>query len=186
MKMKVLAFAGSLRKDSLNKKFITNVIQYITKENLSETEALDLQPLNLPVYDGDIEAIGIPENVKKLADKIRSADALIISTPEYNGSISGVLKNAIDWVSRIKPNPFANKPVLLLAATPGALGGVRGLWHSRQPLEALGAIVFPGMHGLGNASDAFQEDLTFKDDKTRELVEALVRNYLGFVSKLAK
>ena len=99
--MKILIFAGSLRRDSLNKKFAREALRLLSAKPGIETEFVDLQPLGIPVYDGDLEeASGVPAGVQELARKILAADALVISTPEYNGSIPGVLKNGIDWASR--------------------------------------------------------------------------------------
>ena len=104
----------------------------------------------------------------ELGKKIIDANALIISSPEYNGGISGVLKNAIDWILRMKPMPLADKHLLLLSASPGALGGVRGLWHTRVPLEALGVHVFPRVFWLPNAYEAFDEHAKLKNVKNAQ------------------
>src|SRR6185312_5208904 len=141
--MKILVFAGSLRKGSFNKLFAREAMRLLSSRGV-ETEFVDLQPLAIPVYDGDLEeASGVPAGVRTLSDKILAADALLISTPEYNGSIPGILKNTVDWLSRLKPVCLTGKHLLLIAASPGALGGIRSLWHSRQPFEVLGTHVFP-------------------------------------------
>lgn len=178
--MKILTFAGSLRKDSLNKKVSKCVLSYVQAKKWGEIEFLDLQGLSIPIYDGDIElATGLPNGVQKLCAKIQEADALIISSPEYNGSISGVLKNVLDWVSRQKPEPpIKGKPVLLLGASPGALGAVRGLWHTRVPFEVLGCHVYPEMMGLPKAHEAFNEDGKIKDEKTRQRFEKLLKDFI--------
>ena len=136
--MKILTFSGSLRKDSLNKKISQAAFNFVQSEKLAEIEYIDLQKLEIPVYDGDVESSGIPKGVKTLCAQIEQAQALIISSPEYNGSISGVMKNTLDWISRVKPVPIAGKHVMLCAASPGAFGGVRGLWHTRVPFEEIG------------------------------------------------
>ncbi|MFN3454619.1 MAG: NADPH-dependent FMN reductase, partial [Pseudobdellovibrio sp.] len=125
--MKTLTLAGSLRKDSFNKKIAQYAANLLQDKKLSEEVTYcDLQPLEIPVYDGDVEGkSGLPLGVVRLIEHITQADALVISTPEYNGSIPGVLKNVLDWISRHKPNPLAGKHVLLLAASPGTLGGIR-------------------------------------------------------------
>jgi len=163
--MKLLIFAGSLRADSCNKKFAREALRLL-KESGIDGEFLDLKDYPIPVYDGDIEATsGIPKTINQLGKKISSADALIVSTPEYNGGIPGILKNVVDWLSREKPVSLTNKHLLLLAASPGALGGIRSLWHSRQPFEALGVHVFPGMMGLPNAYNAFDDQGKLKEEK---------------------
>ena len=178
--MKILIFAGSLRRDSLNKKFAREAMRLLSARAGVETEFVDLQPLAIPVYDGDVEeASGVPAGVKELAGKILAADALVISTPEYNGSIPGILKNVIDWLSRLKPVSVSGKPLLLLAATPGAYGGMRSLWHTRQPFEALGTHVFPEMLGLPLAHQAFDESGGLKDAKLVERLEGLLERFLA-------
>ncbi len=161
--MAVLFFAGSLRADSFNKKHAREALR-LAKEKGIEGEFIDLRDYAMPVYDEDIQnGEGFPESVKKLAEKITAADALVISTPEYNGSIPGVLKNVIDWLSRLNPMPLADKSLLLLGASPGALGAVRGLWHTRVPFEAVGVHVYPTMVGLPKAGDAFDDAGALKD-----------------------
>jgi NAD(P)H-dependent FMN reductase len=178
--MKLLAFAGSLRADSCNKKFAREALRLAGAEG----EFLDLRDYPMPVYDGDIEAAsGVPETAKALGKKILAADALVISTPEYNGSIPGILKNVIDWLSREKPVSLAGKHVLLLAASPGAMGGIRALWHSRQPFEVLGVHVFPGMMGLPNAYNAFDEQGKLKEEKTAQQLKATLEQFIAHVKK---
>ncbi len=180
--MKILTFAGSLRKDSLNKKVCRNVEKFVLSQDLGEIKFIDLQPLNIPIYDGDNEiSSGLPSEVQKLCAEIINSDALILSSPEYNGSISGVMKNLLDWISRHKPNPFSGKHVLLCAASPGALGGVRGLWHTRVPFEVLNCHVYPEMLGFPKAHEAFESDLRIKDDKTREHFEKVLRDFIDYV-----
>lgn len=178
--MKILVFAGSLRQGSLNKKFAREALRLLGAKPGIETEFVDLQPLNMPVYDGDIEETsGVPEGVKLLSAKIAAADALLISTPEYNGSIPGILKNTIDWLSRLKPVCLSGKPLLLLAASPGALGGIRSLWHSRQPFEVLGTHVFPEMMALPLAHQAFDDAGALKDSKLVERLDGLLDRFLA-------
>ncbi len=181
--MNLLIFAGSLRADSCNKKFAREALR-LAKEAGVEGEFLDLKDYPMPPYDGDIEAAsGIPETTIRLGKKIASADALLISTPEYNGSIPGVLKNVVDWLSREKPVSLTGKHLLLLAASPGALGGIRSLWHSRQPLEALGVHVFPGMMGLPNAYNAFDGQGQLKEDKTLQNLRKTLDQFIKHVSR---
>lgn len=182
--MKLLFFAGALRADSCNKKFVREAKRLTDAKGGFETTFVDLKYFPMPPYDGDIEASsGLPEFTKKLGAEILKADALILSTPEYNGSIPGVLKNVIDWLSRDKPVSLAGKPLLLLAASPGALGGVRSLWHTRQPFEVLGVHVFPGMMGLSNAYNAFDEQGHLKEEKQAQQLQNLLDQYLGHIQK---
>lgn len=176
--MKLLVFAGSLRTDSCNKKFAREAAR-LAQEAGADAEFIDLREYPMPVYDGDIEtASGIPETTRRLGEKIKAADALIISTPEYNGSIPGILKNVVDWLSRDKPVSLTGKHLLLLAASPGALGGTRSLWHSRQPFEVLGVHVFPAMQGLPNAYEAFDAQGRLKEQKPLDSLRKLLTQFI--------
>jgi len=179
--MSILFFAGSLRSDSCNKKFAREA-QRVAKEAGIDGKYIDIKEYVIPVYDGDVEATsGLPEGVKKLSQEIQAASALVISTPEYNGSIPGPLKNIIDWLSRDKPMPLTDKHLLLLAASPGGLGGVRSLWHTRQPFEALGVFVFPNMMGLPRAYEAFDDQGRLKDEKTSQQLLKTLTQYAKHV-----
>lgn len=179
--MKILLLPGSLRKESLNKKLLKAVQALLPSEY--EVEFVDLQPLALPVYDGDLELVQFPDAVNTLGAKIKQAQAVVIGSPEYNGSISSPLKNTLDWLSRLKPHPLGAKPVLLMAASPGALGGIRGLLHSRVPLDSLGALVYPQTFGLAKAHEAFDAKGAFIDIKTQERVAGLLKDFLIFSQK---
>lgn len=177
--MKICVFAGSLRRDSLNKKLAREAARLLAARG-HETDFVDLQPLAIPVYDGDAEAAGgVPAGAAELSRRVATADALVVSTPEYNGSIPGILKNAIDWLSRIKPVAFFDKPLLLLAASPGALGGVRSLWHTRVPFEVLGAHVFPDMLGLPRAHEAFDDAGRLKDAAFAQRLQDLLERFVA-------
>ena len=179
--MKILTFAGSLRTDSCNKKFAREALR-LAKEAGAEGEFIDLKDYPMPVYDGDIETnSGIPETTVALGKKIAAADAIIISTPEYNGSIPGILKNALDWLSRDKPVTITGKHLLLLAASPGAWGGIRALWHSRQPFEVLGVHVYPDMIALPNAYNMFDEQGKLKDEKTIQRLKTTLEQFIKHV-----
>lgn len=180
--MHILTFAGSLRADSYNKKFAAEALR-LAKGMGHGGEFLDLKPLNLPLMDEDVEKTNFPEGASRLGEKIAAADAIIIATPEYNASISAPLKNALDWVSRLKPMPLAGKHVLLLGASPGALGAVRGLWHSRQPFDQLGAYLYPAMQGLPKAHEAFDDAGQLKDEKTASQLKELIEKFLAVAEK---
>lgn len=158
---------------------------------LSEKPQLELKKINLedydmPVYNGDIEDHqGIPATVLQLCGLVSEADAVVISTPEYNGSISGAFKNMLDWTSRKKPNCWEKKSVLLLGASPGALGAVRGLWHTRQPLDVLKARLYPEMMGLQRAGEAFDEKDLLKDTKNKESLKNILDGFLEYSRRLS-
>ena len=186
--MKILTFAGSLRKDSLNKKVCHFVKESIEQTKLADVKYLDLQPLQIPVYDGDIEAAnGLPSGVQTLCAEIQDADGLIISTPEYNGSIPGSLKNVIDWISRQKPkHPLAGKQILLIAASPGGLGGMRGLWHARQPFTAVGSFVYPEMMGIPKAHEILNEKNQITDENLKKNAERLIQEFISYSLRHSK
>lgn len=139
----------------------------------SASDIANLNELSIPLYNGDIETVAIPEGVQKLAKCIDQAQALIIASPEYNYSISGVLKNVIDWVSRVRPMPLKQKPILLMAASPGPIAGIRGLWHTRVPIEGLGNYVFPEMFSLGGSFQAFDDNGFVNPDDQKRFVATL-------------
>ncbi len=181
--MKLVLFAGSLRKDSLNKKLVAATQKLLPTS--VEATVVDIKTLNIPLYDGDVEVEGIPEGVQLLATLIQGAQGVVISSPEYNGSISSPLKNTIDWLSRLKPVPLEQKPVLLLAASPGGLGGVRGLLHGKVPLEVVGSYVYPQTFGLAKAHEAFTAEGTFVDSKNAERIKALTAAFVQYCQKLS-
>ena len=180
--MKVALFCGSLRKDSLNKKLLLASMDLLPEG--TQSEFIDLKLLNLPVYDGDIENNAFPEAVNALDAKLKSAGAWIVVSPEYNGSISSPLKNTIDWLSRLKPHPFVKKPVLLMAASPGAMAGIRTLLHSRQPFESLGAFLYPQGFGLAKAHEAFDAQGKLIDIKNQDRLREILKDYIAYASKL--
>lgn len=183
--MDFLLFSGSLRTDSFNKKLVKVANGLLLDSGNSNTKIVDLKTLNIPVYDGDIETAGIPDGVKSLAADIQKAKAIIISSPEYNGSIAGSLKNTIDWVSRIRPNPWEGKPVLLLGASPGYFGSIRALGVTRGPLETLGCFVYPQTFALPKAGEAFSPNGDLVDEGTKKRLASLLDSFSKFSNKLS-
>lgn len=189
--MKILFFAGSLRKDSLNKKLARIASQIAEAQDGIEAMLVDLTDYEIPVYSGDIESRGIPQSVTQLSKEIAASDAVVISSPEYNGGIASPLKNTLDWVSRVKPIAFDKKPMLLLSASPGSLGGVRGLWHTRVPFEVVGTLVYPDMFGLALADTAFDESggashPKFKEAKQTDRLTRVLTQFLDYVRRLQR
>lgn len=177
--MKILCFAGSQRKASFNKLYVRVAKQILEGIDGVEAEYLDLLDFPLPVFNQDLESESFPQNARTLADKIHKVDAVVISSPENNGSIAALLKNTVDWISRVPKNdPWPGKWILLLGASPGALGAVRGLWHTRIPFEALGAIVYPTMSGLPRANEAFDAGGALKDKASFDRLEKLVQQFV--------
>jgi NAD(P)H-dependent FMN reductase len=180
--VKLLVFGASLRRESLNAKLAALAAQVASGMGAAVDHA-SMRDFDTPSYDGDAEAAqGIPPGAAELKRRLEAADAFIIAAPEYNASMSGALKNTIDWVSRFRPQPFNERHGLLLSASPSLAGGNRGLWALRVPFEHLGARIFPDMFSLAQAHQAFAGDrlanapLQDRFDKTvkgfLELVEA--------------
>ena len=162
----LLLLAASMRKNSCNKKLIHLVQQQLSDNEHYTGRISDFSKLNGPLYNADIEeTTGIPENINFFAQDLQQSSGCIIASPEYNYSIPGPLKNLIDWVSRLKPVPFAQKPILLLSASPSLTGGARGLLAIEVTLLACGACVFPQTFSLSNAYEAFDEGGDLKDKK---------------------
>jgi chromate reductase len=186
--VRLLAFAGSLRSGSLNKKLLRVAVEMAQAQGAQVT-VLDLRELTLPIYDGDLEASsGLPEGARRLKDLMRAHDGFLIASPEYNSGVSGALKNAIDWASRPEqgnpPSPFANKTCGLLSASPGSLGGLRGLTTLRISLENLNVFVIPLQGATPRAHEAFGEDGRLKDPKQHTLIESVITQLVRTTAKL--
>lgn len=186
---KILAFAGALRTQSWNKKLI-RIGAGMARDAGCEVNLIDLRDYPMPLYDGDIEAAdGLPPKARELKTLMLGSDAFLLSCPEYNSSISAVLKNTIDWVSRPRPdepNAFKGRIAGLLAASPGNLGGVRGLLTVRQVLTTLGVLVVPTQFALSQAANAFAEDGMLKDERHRDAVKAVVTELVSVTSALRR
>ncbi len=166
----LLGISGSLRSASTN----TQLVQ--AAKAAFDPEEFTLASLDLPLYNGDLEAAsGIPASVQVLADQIAAADAVVISTPEYNKMLSGVLKNALDWVSRTKGGPWKGKPVAVMSAAAGRAGGERAQWTLRLALNPFGPRVIPGpeLH-LAASSEQFDESGALKSEQYQGTLEALM------------
>jgi len=165
---RILAFAGSTRGPSLNKKLVAAAAR-LAEAAGAQVTLIDLRDFAMPFYDGDLEAeSGLPEGARALKALMMDHQGLLLSCPEYNSSVSAVLKNAIDWVSRAQPGEpagvaYKGKWAALLAASPGNLGGVRGLMTVRQVLNMLGVIVLPAQLAVSRAHEAFADDGSLKD-----------------------
>jgi len=180
-KPRVLVFAGSTRIGSLNRKLARAAAAAFERQGLEVTLA-DLRDYPMPMYDGDLEAsAGIPEKARAFKHLMRTHDAWAIASPEYNGSLSALLKNIIDWATRAEPGEprmaaFQNKKAALLAASPGARGGQRGLRHVRELLEMLHVEVLPSQFTLANAGDAFNNDGSLTRSEDRSALDRLAHD----------
>ena len=178
MTARILAFAGSTRRNSLNRR-VAKAAAKGAEAAGAEVTWLELADYPLPLYDGDLEAdSGFPDNVIALKDIFDAHDGLLIGCPEYNSSITPLLKNTIDWVSRPiegRPNlhAFQGKVAGLVAGSGGALGGLRGLVHVRAILGNIGVLVVPQQRALSCGKDTFDDDGAVRDKAQRESLEAV-------------
>lgn len=190
-KPQILAFAGSTRKNSYNKKVLAIAAEGARKEG-AEVKIIDLKDFPMPFYDGDLEKEdGIPENGKKLMNLMIEHDGFLIASPEYNSSVSGVLKNAIDWASRpVKGmNPLAafdGKVACLMSASDGSLGGLRGLSALRWILGNIKVIVLPKQVSVSKANEAFDENGKITDEKLHASIENLGTSLTEIIIKLKR
>jgi NAD(P)H-dependent FMN reductase len=179
--LRVLIVGGSLRRDSLNNQLAGLAARAIRSDG-HLAELTTIGDFDCPFYDGDVEAdSGIPDGAKEFCRRLKQSDSLMISSPEYNASFSGALKNLIDWVSRFRPQPFNGKQVLLMSASPAMGGGNRGVWSLRVPLEHLGARVYPDMFSLAQAHEAFTADGRIANDMLRQRFDDTIDCFLDLV-----
>lgn len=177
---KILAFAGSCRRDSWNRKLIAVAVA-AARDVGGDVTLIDLADYPLPLMDEDLEAReGLPESAARLKALFKTHDALLIASPEYNGSLPPLLKNTLDWVSREWRGesglvPYQNKVAAILAASPGAFGGMRMLPHLRQVLNTLGVLVLPGQFSLPFADKGFEGERLKDRARLAALMADLVR-----------
>ena len=177
--VKVLAFAGSVRKESFNRRLV-RIAAAGAESAGAEVEVLDFIDYPMPLMDEDYETLnGIPENALLFKKKLLESDGLLISAPEYNGSITPLLSNALDWASRAgssdeKPlSAYRNKTAVLMSASPGSFGGMRGLVPLRMLLGNLGITVIPEYKCVPSAYNAFNEDGSLSDPQLQAAVKNL-------------
>jgi chromate reductase len=189
MAQKILAFAGSLRSGSFNRKLVRIAAEGARAAGAEVTE-IDLRDMPMPLYDGDIEREqGLPPNAKLFKRLLIEHKGVLISSPEYNTAITAVLKNAIDWASRPEPGEpplvaFKGKVGGLMSASPGNFGGVRSLAMLRAILSHLGVIVVPTQLGIARANEAFDADGNLHDERQKDTIRSIGAEVLTFVRKL--
>lgn len=179
----ILGFAGSLRKNSYNKALLRIAVELVPKD--AKLETFDLE--GIPPFNQDLQEQP-PQKVTEFKSKIRAVDAILIATPEYNYSIPGVLKNAIDWASRPPTdNAWEGKTVAIMGASTGRLGTARAQYHLRQCFVALDMypINYPEVM-VAHARQNFDEDGKLKDDKTRQLIAEMLEELVSWTRKLKK
>jgi chromate reductase len=181
--LRVLGIAGSLRRASYNRGLLRAAAEAAPAGVTIET--FDLAPL--PLYDGDVEAAGVPAPVAALKEAIRAADGVLFATPEYNYGVPGVLKNAIDWASRPPEWAFRNKPIALVGASPGGFGTVRAQLSLRQTFVFTDSYVMPKPElWVSRAREHFDESGNLADDAIRDELAALVAAFAGWIGRVAE
>ncbi|MFG3060991.1 NADPH-dependent FMN reductase [Streptomyces sp. NPDC048231] len=179
--LRVLVFGGALRADSANARLAALVARLLSDTGAA-VDLASMRDFDMPLYDGDMEAAeGLPPGALALRDRLDRSDAFVIASPEYNASVPGVLKNAIDWVSRVRPQPFKTKHAMLVSASPSLVGGNRGLWALRVPLEHLGTRVYPDMFSVADSYQAFAEDGALADSGLQQRLTETVAGFLSLV-----
>jgi NAD(P)H-dependent FMN reductase len=183
--LRILAFSGSARRESFNRKLLAVAVQ-ATRDAGGEVTLLDLNEYSLPLYHGDLEdAEGMPANATKLVALITAHPALLIASPEYNSYFTPLLKNTIDWCTRADENPFTGKVAAVISASPGQYGGVRSATHLRALLLHLGCHIVPAQCNLPRAQEAFDEQGALKDARTLKNVQAVARELVGLAARFA-
>ena len=187
---KILAFAGSTRTGSFNKQLLA-IAADAARAAGAEVTVVDLRDLALPLFDQDDEAArGLPSGAKHFKLLLRASDGFLIAAPEYNSSITGVLKNAIDWASRDESDDepplvcFRGKTAALMSASPGALGGLRGLVTLRSILGNIGVLVLPDQVSIPTAHEAFDDAGKLKDERKSKQVAKLAQGLVETLRKL--
>jgi chromate reductase, NAD(P)H dehydrogenase (quinone) len=179
--VRFLAFSASLRSESLNSELIRLAATTI-EANQGEVDVAAMHDFDVRSYNADVRSEeGFPAAAEEFRRRLEASDAFVIAAPEYNFSMPGVLKNAIDWVSRFSPQPFNERHGLLMSASPSMAGGNRGLWALRVPLEHLGARVYPDMFSLAQAHVASDSEGRIANQQLQERFEANIVNFMDLV-----
>lgn len=179
--MKLFAFAASLRRESLNKKLIAVAVEAARGAG-AEVELVDFAELVCPNYNqDDKDAEGFPEGAERFKALLEATDGFLISSPEYNYAVPGVLKNVLDWASRYRPAPTQGKHAYLLSTSPGLVGGNRGLWSLRQPLEVMGAHVYPSMFSQAQGPKNIGDGV-LTDEAQQGRLESQLADFVAFAS----
>jgi NAD(P)H-dependent FMN reductase len=186
---KILAFAGSARRDSLNKK-LARVAADAARAAGAEVTFIDLDDYPIPLYHGDLEEMqGLPENCRRLKQLFVQHDALLLVSPENNASVSALMKNTLDWISRQDGDqsglvPYKGKVAALFAASTGGFGGMRGLIHLRHILQNFNVLVLSEQFVLPHAHEAFAIDGAIKDAKYSAAISALAQRLVSVTAKM--
>jgi NAD(P)H-dependent FMN reductase len=181
LEVKFLVLSASLRTSSLHGK-LAQLAALTLAEHGGKVDLAAMHEFDCPSYNGDDEERdGFPAGAQEMNRRMGACDAFVIASPEYNASLPGLLKNAIDWVSRFDPQPFNERYGLLLSASPSMVGGNRGLWALRVPFEHLGARIYPDMFSLAQAHTAFDESGQIADSVLQQRFETNITNFMDQV-----
>jgi len=187
---KIMAFAGSVREGSFNKKLV-KIAGEGAKSAGAEVTYIDLKNYTMPLFDADLEKEeGVPENAQKVKGFMVASDGFLIAAPEYNSSITPLLKNTIDWASRStstdeKPlSAYKGKIAAIMSASPGGLGGLRGLVTLRSILENIGVMVIPNQRAVARSAEAFDENDQLKDESQQQAIEQIGVQLVELIQKL--
>jgi NAD(P)H-dependent FMN reductase len=176
-----LVLSGSMRMDSLNTK-LARLAAATLEANGGQVDFASMADFDMPHYNGDDEdEVGIPAGAEALRGRIEATAAFILASPEYNGSMAGLVKNAVDWVSRFRPQPFHGRHAMLVSASPSMVGGNRGLWSLRVPLEHLGAHVFADMFSLAQAHEALDDVGQMTHTSLKDRFDATLMSFMDLV-----
>jgi chromate reductase, NAD(P)H dehydrogenase (quinone) len=179
--LRILVFSASMRAGSLNSRLAELAAAALEAMGVT-VDLASMRDFDAPSYDGDAEASdGLPAGADALRQRVEGANAFVVASPEYNGSMPGLLKNTIDWVSRHRPQPFNERHGLLLSASPSMAGGNRGLWALRVPFEHLGARIYPDMFSLAQAHRAFDAEGRIASPQLQERFDNTIANFVDLV-----
>jgi chromate reductase len=182
--LRILTIPGSLRKESYNRKLL-KLAEIVLVASGAEVDPLDLKDFPFPLFNGDDEAAGLPDNVKAVKTRIAAADGILIASPEYNYTIPGPLKNFIDWTSR-QGNPWSGRVVGMLGASNGPIGTWRMMPHLRASLSGLKAIVIPDQINVREAGKVWNDAGELIDEKLPAMVEKMVTEFLRITAALKR
>lgn len=179
--VRFLVFSASLRAESLNAR-LAELAHEVISAHGGTVDLARMDAFDCPSYDQDVQdGEGFPDGAEELRSRLESTDAFVLASPEYNASMPGLLKNAIDWISRYRPQPLNERHGLLLSASPSMVGGNRGLWSLRIPLEHLGARIYPDMFSLARAHEAFDAEGGIANERIAERFESTLVGFMDLV-----
>jgi chromate reductase, NAD(P)H dehydrogenase (quinone) len=179
--VRFLVFSASLRSGSFNSQ-LARLAAVTIEANHGEVDLASMSDFDTPSYSADVQnEQGFPPGAEEFRRRLEANDAFVVSSPEYNASMPGLLKNAIDWVSRYHPQPFNERSGLLLSASPSMVGGNRGLWALRVPFEHLGARLYPDMFSLAQAHNAFDEEGRIANPQLQARFDTNLVNFMDLV-----